>query len=76
MTDECVEFGGTLMSARVISNGLPIDPSTSRAITRGIGEKLKQTIGPDTAFPDRLQQLLDEMQARETRDSSDAPSKR
>lgn len=63
------------MSARVTPNGLPIDPSTSRAITRGIGEKLKQTIGPDTPFPDRLQQLLNEMQARETRDSSsDTPS--
>lgn len=63
------------MSARVTPNGLPIDPSTSRAVTRGIGEKLKQTIRPEASFPDRLQQLLDEMQAREARESSGDPSK-
>lgn len=63
------------MSARVTPNGLPIDPSTSRAISRSIGEKLKQTIGPDAPFPDRLQQLLDEMRARETRENSTDGSK-
>ncbi|ETR74921.1 hypothetical protein X566_19225 [Afipia sp. P52-10] len=46
-------------------DGLQLDPSTSRAVARGIGEKLKQTIGFSAPFPDRLQHLLNELQARE-----------
>jgi hypothetical protein len=46
-----------------------IDATTSRAIAHGIGEKLRQSLGADSRFPDRLQRLLDALRDRETRDA-------
>ena len=42
-----------------------LDAPTSRAVAQGIGEKLRQTLGPETGFPDQLQKLLDELRERE-----------
>lgn len=44
---------------------LRMDAPTSRAVAKGIGEKLQQTLDTDQRCPDRLQKLLDEMRARE-----------
>ena len=47
-----------------------IDATTSRAVANGIGEKLRQSLGADSRFPDRLQRLLDALADREARDTA------
>ena len=47
-----------------------IDATTSRAIANGIGEKLRQSLGAESRFPERLQRLLDALRERETRDGA------
>jgi hypothetical protein len=54
------------MSGRITTNDTQLDPLTSRAVTHGIGESLRQALGTEGPFPDRLQKLLDEMRQRET----------
>ena len=44
---------------------VPIDPAAGRAVSKGISEKLKQTLGPDAQMPDRLQQLLNQLRQNE-----------
>jgi hypothetical protein len=45
---------------------IALDAPTSRAVAQGIGEKLRQTLGTEAGFPDKLQELLDELHRRET----------
>lgn len=52
-----------------MSETVHLDAPTSRAVAKGIGEKLQQTLGTEQQCPDRLQKLLDEMRARETRET-------
>jgi hypothetical protein len=52
----------------------PIDAPTSRAVSNGIGEKLRQSLATEPRFPDQLQRLLDEMREREVRDASKGKS--
>jgi len=47
-----------------------IDATTSREIVRGIGEKLRQSLGAEQRFPDRLQRLLDALRERELLDAA------
>jgi hypothetical protein len=56
------------MPARITINDVELDERTSRAVAHGIGERLRKALGPEGPFPDRLQELLDEMRAREARE--------
>jgi hypothetical protein len=47
-----------------------LDATTSRAVANGIGEKLRQSLGADSRFPDRLQQLLDALRDHEAREAA------
>ena len=44
---------------------ITLDAPTSRAVAQGIGEKLRQTLRTEADFPDKLQELLDELHRRE-----------
>jgi hypothetical protein len=55
------------MPGRTADN-IHLDATTSRAVAHGIGERLRQSINTDQRFPDRLQELLDEMRTREARE--------
>lgn len=57
------------MPGRNTHDSLQLDATASGDVARGIGEKLKQTLGNDAPFPDRLQELLDQMRDLETRES-------
>ncbi len=59
-----------VMAGRITTDNVQLDATTSRAVARGIGEKLRQSIDTDRRFPDRLQKLLDEMRAREAREAA------
>ena len=56
------------MAGRITTSNLDIDAPTSRAVAKGIGEKLQQTLGTEERFPDHLQKLLDAMHDREATD--------
>lgn len=45
-----------------------IDRRTSRSICDAVGERLQQSLRPETRLPTHLEQLLDELERRE-RDS-------
>jgi hypothetical protein len=57
------------MPGRITTNEFQLDSSTSRAVAQGIGERLRQALGTEGPFPDRLQRLLDEMRDREADES-------
>lgn len=54
-----------VMAGRIATDDVQLDTPTSRAVAKGIGEKLQQALGTEQRFPDRLQKLLDEMRDRE-----------
>jgi hypothetical protein len=54
------------MPSPIRTNDVQLDARTSRAVAQGIGERLRQALGTEGPFPDRLQRLLDEMRDRET----------
>jgi hypothetical protein len=56
------------MPARITMNDVELDAWTSRAVAHGIGERLRKALAPEGPFPERLQELLDEMRAREARE--------
>ena len=53
------------MAGRITTSNLEIDAPTSRAVAKGIGEKLQQTLRTEQRFPDHLQKLIDAMHDRE-----------
>jgi hypothetical protein len=53
------------MMATLDNHDEQIDHKTSRAICDAIGERLQQSMRPDAAPSDRLQQLLNELRRRE-----------
>ena len=57
-----------LMPGRITTNDVQLDPRTSRAVAHGIGERLRHALGTEGPFPDRLQELLDQMRDREMRE--------
>jgi len=63
------DVDGTLMPGRLTTHDVQLDAPTSRAIANGIGERLRQALGTETPFPDKLQKLLDAMRNREADDS-------
>jgi hypothetical protein len=54
-----------VMAGRITSKDVHLDATANRAVTKGIGEKLQQTLSPEQRFPDRLQRLLEAMDDRE-----------
>ena len=59
-----------VMLGRITTDDTEMDVPTSRAVAHGIGEKLRQTLGPESRCPDQLQRLLDEMRDREAHEVS------
>ena len=57
------------MPGRITHDDVQLDAPTSRAIANGIGERLRQALGAEAPFPDKLQKLLDEMRDREAHDT-------
>ena len=53
------------MSPRLDNDMETLDYKTSRSICDAIGERLQQSIRPDTVLSDRLRQLLDELRRRD-----------
>ena len=53
------------MMATLDNHDEQIDHKTSRAICDAIGERLQQSMRPDAAPSDRLQQLLNELRRRD-----------
>jgi hypothetical protein len=62
------------MPGRITHDSVQLDAPTSRAVAHGIGERLRQALGSEAPFPDRLQNLLDEMHDREMRESAKGKS--
>jgi hypothetical protein len=59
-----------VMAGHITTDNVQLDATTSRAVANGIGEKLRQSIGTEQRFPDRLQELLDKMRDLETRETA------
>ena len=53
------------MNARLDNDHEAIDHKTSRSICDAIGERLQQSMRPETGPSDRLRQLLDELRRRD-----------
>lgn len=53
------------MSPRLDNDMETLDYKTSRSICDAVGERLQQSIRPETVLPDRLRHLLDELRRRE-----------
>ncbi len=62
------------MPGRITLDIVQLDPATSRAVANGIGERLRQSLGGEAPFPDRLQKLLDAMRENEARESAKSTS--
>lgn len=55
------------MPGRLTFDQMQLDALTSRAIAKGIGERLRQVMGAEPSYPDELQRLINEMREREMR---------
>jgi hypothetical protein len=53
------------MSPRLENDMETLDYKTSRSICDAIGERLQQSMRPDTVLSDRLRQLLDDLRRRD-----------
>ena len=53
------------MSPRLENEMETLDYKTSKSICDAVGERLQQSIRPETALPDRLRHLLDELRRRD-----------
>jgi hypothetical protein len=53
------------MSPRLDNDMETLDYKTSRSICDAVGERLQQSIRPETVLPDQLRHLLDELRRRE-----------
>jgi hypothetical protein len=57
--------GGSVMNGRITDSFQTIDRNTSRSICDAVGEKLQQSLRPDTGLSPHLQHLMDEMRRRD-----------
>lgn len=63
------------MNGRTTECSETIDYRTSRSICDGVGERLQQSLRPDTSrLSPRLQYLMDELRRRDGEDSRRAPN--
>ena len=53
------------MSPRLENDMETLDNKTSRSICDAIGERLQQSMRPDTVLSDRLRQLLEDLRRRD-----------
>ena len=59
------------MNDRITNSGELIDRKTSRSICDAVGERLQQTLRPDSShLSSYLQHLMDELRKRDTEDTS------
>ncbi len=58
------------MNARLNDDIEPMDHKTSRSICDAIGERLQQSMRPETGLSDHLRHLLDELRRRDFRGHS------
>ena len=59
----------TVMNDRITDSDELIDRKTSRSICDAVGERLQQSLGPDTSrLSSYLQQLMDELRKRDAED--------
>jgi hypothetical protein len=59
------------MNDRITNSGELIDRKTSRSICDAVGERLQQTLRPDSShLSSYLQHLMDELRRRDTEDTS------
>jgi hypothetical protein len=57
------------MNSRITDDGEPIDRKTSRSICDAVGERLQQSLRPDTShLSSHLQHLMDELRKRDRED--------
>ena len=57
------------MNSRITNNIESIDHKTSRSICDGIGERLQQSLRPETSrLSPHLRRLMDELQRRDAED--------
>ena len=57
------------MNDRITNSSELIDRKTSRSICDAVGERLQQSLGPDTSrLSSYLQQLMDELRKRDAED--------
>ena len=59
-----------VMAGSITTDNTQMDALTSRAVAKGIGEKLQRTLGTQQPYPDRLQKLLEKMRDQEAREAS------
>jgi hypothetical protein len=56
------------MSNRINESSEQIDRATSRSICRGVGERLRQDLRPESSeLPSHLRHLMDELQRQDCR---------
>jgi hypothetical protein len=61
----------TVMNDRITNSGELIDRKTSRSICDAVGERLQQTLRPDSShLSSYLQHLMDELRRRDADDQS------
>jgi hypothetical protein len=53
------------MNSRITDDGEQIDRKTSRSICDAVGERLQQSLRPDTSLSSHLQHLMDELRRRD-----------
>jgi hypothetical protein len=53
------------MIARFDNEGETLDHKTSRSICDAVGERLQQSMQPETVLSDRLRRLLEELRRRD-----------
>jgi len=59
------------MNSRITDNSEQIDRKTSRSICDAVGERLQQTLRPDSShLSSYLQHLMDELRRRDADDQS------
>jgi hypothetical protein len=57
------------MNSRITDDSEPIDRKTSRSICDAVGERLQQSLRPDTShLSSHLQHLMDELRKRDRED--------
>jgi hypothetical protein len=53
------------MDVRINNNSEPIDHKTCVSICEAVGERLQQSLRPDTDLSPRLRELVDELRRRD-----------
>ena len=56
------------MNGRITDNSELIDHRTSRSICDAVGERLQQSLRPDSRLPSHLQHLMEELRGRDHED--------